>query len=473
MLNPGELPIELTDKIIDEVWTSQLEISLDAPAGLLSSLALVSHAFRCRINANRFATISFFERKSTCSDINAFLDLIRSDIWAPEATIVRHIRTVKLVLAAQGKVHSSVDDGAFTAILDTIFRGPHHTVLPKDAFTLALYGHPRSEPRQTHPFYGGIQWSYISPTFISYLQMLAASYIGSIELWWFSDTRPACLKEMSMKKLKLVGVEFLEVDRHKKRDGVLSGPWKGIEDLDVKYSNFFELIYLAPASLEWNLAAVKTLSIYLARAESVKLISPHWYQWCCLETLTIDIYYDFSNFDFEVPYKSLPRLKRVVLNMVLNMSDLNQPWLSYILDTIGRDMPAIPELELTFQSNLLFADGLQLRGRVDDIIEYMDCVRLDAVLEHYCTTTAPSSTLTIRFHHRVSEISGVGFDVQEFMTRGVRVLRDAFPLLNSGPRCGIFDTVFQKQWMNRKSRNSILHNGISSVVYSPSSERKI
>jgi hypothetical protein len=150
------LPIELTDKIIDELactvlpawpterkWATKLE----------SSLALVSLAFRERINTHRFAHISLIIiARRNPAHLSKFFPILHSDVWTPRTGVSRHIRRFELCLKLQVRADDDEDkhtDGLFgderiREMLNTIFLGMPRENRPSQ--TLVLTTHDSSTP---------------------------------------------------------------------------------------------------------------------------------------------------------------------------------------------------------------------------------------------------------------------------------------------------------------------------------------
>ncbi|KAF9474013.1 hypothetical protein BDN70DRAFT_885304 [Pholiota conissans] len=452
-----KLPTELTDYIIDEAW--EASPGSDDSTCLLSSLALVSHVFRRRVNAHRFATISF-ANDLTGNDIHSFLELLQADILAPETTIIRYIRRLELLLAGRSisweayAEHPSIANGSLQKMLDLVFYQPHSSFHSEDGVTLALHGRSKSEP---HWSFGTIRWKAFTPEFVSYLRALVTSfYIGNVELWSVHAVPLTFLKEMPMKKVK-----FFDATFEKDEDGVL--PWlrNEIEVVELQGSNFFTCLPFG--SLPGVLASVRTLSMYRFSAAQAKSIWPHLGS---LETLIIYMTNYSDAASFEVPYRYLPRLKKLVLNLMFTVSNSERRWFALqILDTLSENIPEIPNLELAFHSNFALLGRFPDRGWVDSIVKNLDCAQIDAFLVHYCAITAPGSTLTTRFHISVSQVSRTN----EFRKEGMGVLCAVFPLMNSSSRRGVFDVEFRVQRKVRGYKGAIIHEGIFSVVYGPSS----
>ncbi|KAF9480777.1 hypothetical protein BDN70DRAFT_877213 [Pholiota conissans] len=458
-----QLPTELIYNIIDEAWEVSPERAHDT-IYLPSSLAYVSHDFRRGVNVHRFSTITL-GKDSTGADINSFLELIQADVWTSNATVVPHIRRVELLLAVTTGslvklLHPSVANGSLTRVLELIFRGRHSVSRPKDMFTLALHGHPKLDDNTStpYPYNGGLVWTMLTTEFISYLQMLVASRIGNLELWSFRSVPISFLKESMVRMLKLYGVSFEPDRRFGTENGVLRDK---VEILD--FQHFDPDFILSHESWLWTLASVRILSIDQHCAECIKSFWPHMES---LKTLIMHIPDDHQT-NFEIPYMSLSGLRRLVLNVVLSNSKRN--WFdSKFLDILGKNIPAIPELELVLKSDLAIMGRFQNSSRVGNTVENVNCDQIDAFLEHYCTITAPNSTLTIRFLINVSEVARTEFDIHKFRRGGMGMLRNAFPLLNSRTsRRGVFDVEFRLQHKERKHKGAIPHEAIFSAIYNP------
>jgi hypothetical protein len=248
------LPIELTDKIIDELactilpawptqrtWATKLE----------SSLALVSLAFRERINTHRFAHVSLIARRNP-DFLSKFFPILHSDVWTPRTGVFRHIRRFELCLKLQVRVDDDEDkhtDGLFgdehiKEMLTTIFLGMPRENIPSQ--TLVLTTHDSSTPyfipvASTER----VKWRKMDSDLRSTLEALIKENPNLIrlELHGFTDIPLPLLTASRITQLSLRRVTFESPEQGEACERLEIGQLQGLDvlELNCKYYCFLFL----------------------------------------------------------------------------------------------------------------------------------------------------------------------------------------------------------------------------------------
>ncbi|KAF8196137.1 hypothetical protein BJ912DRAFT_956458 [Pholiota molesta] len=240
------LPIELTDKIIDELacaalpawpaqrtWATKLE----------SSLALVSLAFRERINAHRFAHISLIIIASRNPDhLSKFFPILHSDVWTPRTGVARHIRRFELCLKLQVRVDDDEDkhtdalfgDERIREMLNTIFLGMPRENRPSQ--TLVLTTHDSSTPyfipvASTER----VKWRKMDSDLRSTLEALIkeTSNLICLELDGFTEIPLALLTASRITQLSLRRVTFESPEQGEACERLEIGQLQGLDVLEL------------------------------------------------------------------------------------------------------------------------------------------------------------------------------------------------------------------------------------------------
>jgi hypothetical protein len=289
ILTPSELPIELIEKIIDVAFYSQLSTGPRTTSentmldpGALSSLALVSHIFRQRVNAHRFSIVSFQETDFTPRSlpyIHAFLNLLQSDVWVvPSMGVARHVRKLVLILGEivdmQGDLvlHPATEDGSLIKIMNAVFRGGEGYPDSTSDYTLALGG------------FADWQSEVINPEFISNIESLLDSRVTTWELKWIDAVPPTLLKGRHVKRISISYTSFqYTMNSQLVPEYTALGLWNHLESLHIHNApDFFHLI--APG----DIPMLKTLTVTLMDSSTANFISYHWRHWTVLEDLTLN-----------------------------------------------------------------------------------------------------------------------------------------------------------------------------------------
>ncbi|KAF8184728.1 hypothetical protein BJ912DRAFT_523182 [Pholiota molesta] len=469
VLTQSELHIELIEKIIDEAFYSELSTgNLSDPKntivdpGALSSLALVSHIFRQRINAHRFSIVSFQRSDSTpppLSYIHAFLDLLRSDVWAaPSMGVARHVRKLVLALGeivdTQGDVvpHPEMEDGSLITIMNTVFQGGEGCQYSTSDYTLALWG------------FSEWQEEVITPEFISNIEALLDTRIATLELKWFDDVPPTLLKGRHVKHISICGISFPStLNSQRVPEYTALGLWNHLESLDIHNAPVFFNNLIAPG----DIPMLKALTVTLQESSMVNSISYHWQHWTVLEDLTLNFNSEHIFPRFRVDYRHLSRLTRLTINLLLekyNSLSSIESSTHQILDLLGPHLPPLSRLEISIEAaGLSTIFGYHATGRVKDIPNEVDCAAIDAVLAQYPPSAI--STIAIRFRIKVSRGVKAALALETFRQDGLKVLRDAFPRLNAGARRRVYDSVVSKKWQDRERADMLAYSGVFLVEY--------
>jgi hypothetical protein len=293
IFGPSALPLELLESIIDETFRSQLstgtrseKVTLDTQT--LSSLARVSHNFRQRVNTHRFSTVSFYRRGLSLPYIHAFLDLLRSDVWAARSTgLARHVRKLVLILGEKDEQydivpHRAIDDGSFTAIINTVFRGGDGDPSSTNDYTLGLWG--SMEYPQNIPIHdpNWLSLPALDPDFSANIERLLDSCISRLELTWLGVVSPTVLKRRHVKHLYMSCVSIRLTPQHMRNFDAL-GPWNHLESLDIHNAHVFHL--MDPETVPM----LKTLTVSILDNATADSLSDRWQHWNMLEDLTLNI----------------------------------------------------------------------------------------------------------------------------------------------------------------------------------------
>ena len=112
----SNIPTEVLDDIIDKLATTQ-------PNSELSSIALVSHSCRDRVNHHRFSTLEIYVHITHFHHLENLASLVCSNLWQQEEGIARHMRSVCLWLGRGNTVpvQSEIRDKIVSSILKTVF----------------------------------------------------------------------------------------------------------------------------------------------------------------------------------------------------------------------------------------------------------------------------------------------------------------------------------------------------------------
>jgi hypothetical protein len=129
------IPPELAESVIDEVTAFS---HTPTCTSTLSSLALVSHAFRHRVNKHRFREITLIRT----DEVRVFAFLLKTDsrLWPQDEGLHAYIRKVKIFLG--GSRHGNMDvlpmlnSGYMKFILDKLFRRYTRDHAPALSFSL-------------------------------------------------------------------------------------------------------------------------------------------------------------------------------------------------------------------------------------------------------------------------------------------------------------------------------------------------
>jgi hypothetical protein len=241
------LPIELTDKIIDELacatlpaWPTEREWATK----LESSLALVSLAFRERINAHRFAHVSLIERGNP-NFLSRFLPILHSDVWTPRTGVARHIRRFELCLELWANENWVDDDevkhtdglfgdGQIKEMLNTIFRRMPRENRPSQ--TLVLTTHDSSSPYCIPAASKKrVKWRKMDPGLRSTLKVLLKKNPNLIrlELDGFTDIPLSLLTASRITHLSLRKVTFKSLKQGEAPERLEIGQLQCLEVLEL------------------------------------------------------------------------------------------------------------------------------------------------------------------------------------------------------------------------------------------------
>lgn len=293
------LPLELVDDIIDEVFDT-----LSTWAGTqkarssrtLSSLALVSHPFRQRVNTHRFSDISIYEEAtSTLSHVHAFLGVLKSDVWVSNDRlgIARCVRKLHISLGDRTKsaaskrrdrveCHPALEDGSYASILNCIFRGSFTYSSTTGRYYTLLLSTPFVYKHQT----ATIDWDSLDAKFIVALKsLLNESNMTTLGLTRVFNVPHSFFGAARIAQLRLEYVGF----RSSSTSALQTfAPLHLLEDLELHGSSFFTrgdtLIFSA-------LPALKHLSFTTVSVEMMLTIPDKWI-WkylVRLETISIHV----------------------------------------------------------------------------------------------------------------------------------------------------------------------------------------
>ncbi|KJA19003.1 hypothetical protein HYPSUDRAFT_69531 [Hypholoma sublateritium FD-334 SS-4] len=231
--NESCFPTELIDNIIDEA-----AVDKSLRGSTFSSMALVSHGCRHRVNKHRFSQISMDVHKTVLPRIQDLEGILASSLWQNNVGVMQHVRSVTLVLGRADnrnlRSNPSISQ-AIVSVLNIIFQGDGILAHNDSAYTLSIETADYRYADVEGPV-RGLPFTILDPTLVCVLydicQNTSMNTLSLKQIW---DVPSSMILSSAITKLLLERAHFapLEIENMSSRSVL---PLKNLKYLSLTMS---------------------------------------------------------------------------------------------------------------------------------------------------------------------------------------------------------------------------------------------